>query len=62
MHHPQALRCEITVFSLLAATFPVPWGHIAAKAWGNPMGKPVLALHGKYFFIRTIKAAVYTYA
>ena len=29
-------------------TFPVPWGHIAAKVWGNPTGKPVLALHGEY--------------
>jgi pimeloyl-ACP methyl ester carboxylesterase len=26
---------------------PVPWGHISAKAWGNPESKiPVLAVHG----------------
>ncbi|XP_053263181.1 serine hydrolase-like protein 2 isoform X4 [Podarcis raffonei] len=24
----------------------VPWGHIAAKAWGSPQGRPVLCLHG----------------
>lgn len=24
----------------------VPWGHIAAKAWGSPDGWPVLCLHG----------------
>ncbi|XP_039347931.1 serine hydrolase-like protein 2 isoform X2 [Mauremys reevesii] len=26
--------------------FPVPWGHIAAKSWGSPQGRPVLCLHG----------------
>ncbi|XP_066489985.1 serine hydrolase-like protein 2 isoform X2 [Tiliqua scincoides] len=26
--------------------FLVPWGHIAAKAWGMPQGRPVLCLHG----------------
>uniref|UniRef100_A0A8C0GWV7 Serine hydrolase like 2 n=1 Tax=Chelonoidis abingdonii TaxID=106734 RepID=A0A8C0GWV7_CHEAB len=26
--------------------FPVPWGHIAAKAWGSPQGRPVVCLHG----------------
>ncbi|XP_074797838.1 serine hydrolase-like protein 2 isoform X1 [Natator depressus] len=26
--------------------FPVPWGHIAAKAWGSPEGRPMLCLHG----------------
>ncbi|NXK92892.1 SEHL2 protein, partial [Formicarius rufipectus] len=26
--------------------FPVPWGHIAAKAWGPLEGHPVLCLHG----------------
>ncbi|XP_074980328.1 serine hydrolase-like protein 2 isoform X3 [Caretta caretta] len=26
--------------------FPVPWGHIAAKAWGSPQGHPMLCLHG----------------
>jgi len=25
---------------------PVPYGHIAAKAWGDPNGKPILGLHG----------------
>ncbi|KAM5333001.1 serine hydrolase-like protein 2 isoform 2-T2 [Glossophaga mutica] len=24
---------------------PVPWGHIAAKAWGSPSDRPVLCLH-----------------
>ena len=28
-------------------TIPVPWGHIAGKAWGKPSGLPVLAVHGK---------------
>ena len=27
-------------------TFPVPWGFVAGKAWGQPGGHPVLALHG----------------
>lgn len=27
-------------------TFPVPWGLIAAKAWGDPCASPVLLLHG----------------
>ncbi|NWY05249.1 SEHL2 protein, partial [Nothoprocta ornata] len=26
--------------------FPVPWGHVAAKAWGPAQGHPVLCLHG----------------
>ncbi|NWW51371.1 SEHL2 protein, partial [Pedionomus torquatus] len=26
--------------------FPVPWGHVAAKAWGPLDGHPVLCLHG----------------
>ncbi|NXF37818.1 SEHL2 protein, partial [Nyctibius bracteatus] len=26
--------------------FPVPWGHVAAKAWGPSEGDPVLCLHG----------------
>lgn len=30
----------------IAVTIPVPWGHVAGKAWGDPTGKPVLALHG----------------
>lgn len=25
---------------------PVPWGHIAVKAWGNPTNFPVLCVHG----------------
>jgi len=25
---------------------PVPYGHLAAKAWGAPSGRPVLGLHG----------------
>ncbi|XP_038639362.1 serine hydrolase-like protein [Scyliorhinus canicula] len=27
-------------------SFTVPWGHIAAKAWNHPSGRPVLCLHG----------------
>ncbi|NXX76402.1 SEHL2 protein, partial [Urocolius indicus] len=26
--------------------FSVPWGHVAAKAWGPSDGRPVLCLHG----------------
>ncbi|CAG2167993.1 unnamed protein product [Oppiella nova] len=26
--------------------FPLPYGHLAAKEWGNPNGLPVLAVHG----------------
>uniref|UniRef100_A0A8D0EYN9 AB hydrolase-1 domain-containing protein n=1 Tax=Strix occidentalis caurina TaxID=311401 RepID=A0A8D0EYN9_STROC len=26
--------------------FPVPWGHVAAKAWGPSEGHPVLCMHG----------------
>ncbi|XP_062989706.1 serine hydrolase-like protein 2 [Elgaria multicarinata webbii] len=26
--------------------FLVPWGHLAAKAWGSPQGRPVVCLHG----------------
>jgi len=25
---------------------PVPYGHIAGKAWGDPNGRPILGLHG----------------
>jgi len=25
---------------------PVPYGHVAGKAWGDPSGKPILGLHG----------------
>ncbi|XP_054159883.1 serine hydrolase-like protein [Oppia nitens] len=27
-------------------TFPLPYGQLAAKEWGNPNGLPVLAVHG----------------
>ena len=27
-------------------TIPVPYGHIAGKAWGDPQGKAILVLHG----------------
>ena len=27
-------------------SIPVPWGHIAAKQWGNECGRPIIALHG----------------
>lgn len=33
---------------IVAVTLPVPWGHVAGKAWGDPAGKPVLALHGMF--------------
>eukprot|EP00731_Ephydatia_muelleri_P029024 Em0020g668a len=33
-------------FKSVSVTIPVPWGTIAAKAWGNPINAPVLALHG----------------
>ncbi|XP_033224644.1 serine hydrolase-like protein 2 isoform X2 [Belonocnema kinseyi] len=26
--------------------FKVPWGHVAAKAWGSPKNSPVLVVHG----------------
>ena len=28
--------------------FALPYGHLAAKEWGNPNGLPVLAVHGWY--------------
>lgn len=31
-------------------TFALPYGHLAAKEWGNPNGLPVLAVHGWYAF------------
>ncbi|NXE77843.1 SEHL2 protein, partial [Cochlearius cochlearius] len=34
----------LSMFSELK--FPVPWGHVAAKAWGPSEGHPVLCLHG----------------
>jgi len=27
-------------------SIPVPHGHLAAKAWGSPTGRPILAVHG----------------
>ena len=32
--------------SCCTVSFPVPWGQISGKSWGNPDGRPVLALHG----------------
>ena len=31
----------------IIVSLPVPWGHIAGKAWGDPSGQRVLALHGE---------------
>jgi len=40
---------EFSAFPVLhAVSFPVPWGHIAGREWGDPTGTPVLALHGEY--------------
>ena len=39
MAHSQAMVSSLTI--------PVPWGHIAGKAWGQPSGQPVLAVHGE---------------
>ena len=36
-------------FNVAAVSFPVPWGHIAGKEWGDPHGTPVLALHGMLY-------------
>ncbi|KAM3914525.1 serine hydrolase-like protein 2 [Leptodactylus fuscus] len=33
-------------FLLKELRFKVPWGHLAAKAWGSTEGRPVLCLHG----------------
>lgn len=33
-------------FLLKELRFKVPWGHLAAKAWGTSEGRPVLCLHG----------------
>ncbi|XP_033017421.1 serine hydrolase-like protein 2 isoform X4 [Lacerta agilis] len=40
-HQTVASRNMISEMKLV-----VPWGHIAAKAWGSPQGRPVLCLHG----------------
>ncbi|XP_069823437.1 serine hydrolase-like protein 2 [Dendropsophus ebraccatus] len=33
-------------FLLKELRFKVPWGHLAAKAWGPSEGRPILCLHG----------------
>ncbi|KAG8556366.1 hypothetical protein GDO81_018045 [Engystomops pustulosus] len=33
-------------FLLKELRFKVPWGHLAAKAWGSSEGRPILCLHG----------------
>ncbi|KAM4022310.1 serine hydrolase-like protein 2 isoform 1-T2 [Anomaloglossus baeobatrachus] len=33
-------------FLLKELRFKVPWGHLAAKAWGSSKGRPILCLHG----------------
>ncbi|XP_056384049.1 serine hydrolase-like protein 2 [Hyla sarda] len=33
-------------FLLKELRFSVPWGHLAAKAWGPSEGRPILCLHG----------------
>ena len=38
-------RTELPQF-LQRISFKVPWGEIAAKAWGPEDGKPFLGLHG----------------
>lgn len=42
------LRAWLCLFSGLFSELKlaVPWGHIAAKAWGSQQGSPVLCLHG----------------
>ena len=35
---------------IYVVTIRVPWGYIAAKAWGYSSGHPVLALHGNVFY------------
>uniref|UniRef100_A0A8C3SHU6 AB hydrolase-1 domain-containing protein n=1 Tax=Chelydra serpentina TaxID=8475 RepID=A0A8C3SHU6_CHESE len=44
---PSLLKWSLPVAGIVSELkFPVPWGHIAAKAWGSPQGHPVLCLHG----------------
>uniref|UniRef100_A0A6J0T4K0 Serine hydrolase-like protein 2 isoform X1 n=1 Tax=Pogona vitticeps TaxID=103695 RepID=A0A6J0T4K0_9SAUR len=38
--------CSFISGTVSELQFLVPWGHIAAKAWGSPKGRPVLCLHG----------------
>lgn len=35
------------LYPIATVSFPVPWGRIAGKEWGDPNGKHVLAVHGK---------------
>ncbi|XP_071983100.1 serine hydrolase-like protein 2 isoform X3 [Engystomops pustulosus] len=37
---------EEMAFLLKELRFKVPWGHLAAKAWGSSEGRPILCLHG----------------
>ncbi|KAM6385083.1 serine hydrolase-like protein 2 isoform 2-T2 [Alca torda] len=41
------ITCEHFILGMFSELkFPVPWGHVAAKAWGPSDGHPVLCLHG----------------
>ncbi|KAM9580038.1 serine hydrolase-like protein 2 isoform 2-T2 [Guaruba guarouba] len=41
------IPCERSILGMFSEVkFPVPWGHLAAKAWGSSGGHPVLCLHG----------------
>uniref|UniRef100_A0A8B9Z2W8 Serine hydrolase like 2 n=1 Tax=Buteo japonicus TaxID=224669 RepID=A0A8B9Z2W8_9AVES len=41
------ITCEHSILGMFSELkFPVPWGHVAAKAWGPSEGYPVLCLHG----------------
>ncbi|XP_062480208.1 serine hydrolase-like protein 2 isoform X4 [Pezoporus occidentalis] len=41
------IPCEHSILGMFSEVkFPVPWGHVAAKAWGSAEGHPVLCLHG----------------
>ena len=33
---------ELMVIVMNFCRIPVPYGHIAGKAWGDPQGKPIL--------------------
>ncbi|KAM9324494.1 serine hydrolase-like protein 2 [Gastrophryne carolinensis] len=43
--HANGIFSCVCFFSL-ELRFKVPWGHLAAKAWGPATGRPVLCLHG----------------